>query len=61
MQYLFAAASMFALLLAVDLMSGETFERAWPAALAWAAVASGMFIGARYRNMKRAMAAGARK
>jgi len=53
-QYLFAVASMFALLLVVDLLRGERLERAWPASLAWAGVASALFIGTRYRNMKRA-------
>ncbi|KQQ97489.1 hypothetical protein [Massilia sp. Leaf139] len=57
-QYLFAVVSMFALLTIIDLASGETFERAWPSALAWAAVASALFIGARYRNTKRGLACG---
>lgn len=52
-QYLVAVASMFALLLVIDLfMRDETLERAWPSALAWAAVASAIFIGSRYRNMR---------
>lgn len=52
-QYLVAVASMFALLLAIDvLMRDEPLERAWPSALAWAAVASAIFIGSRYRNMR---------
>ncbi len=53
MQYLFAVVSMFALLIGVNLLQGEPIERAWPSALAWAAVASAIFIGTRYRNMKR--------
>jgi hypothetical protein len=57
-QYLFAVASMFALLLVVDLLRGESVARAWPSALAWAGVASALFIGTRYRNMKRASAGG---
>jgi hypothetical protein len=57
-QYLFAVASMFALLLVVDLLRGESLERAWPSALAWAGVASALFIGTRYRNMKRDSACG---
>lgn len=53
-QYLAAVVSMFALLLAIDLlMRDETLERASPSALAWAAVASAIFIGSRYRNMRR--------
>ena len=58
MQYLFAVASMFALLMVVDMLRGETFERAWPYALLWAAVASSLFVGTRYRNMKRGIACG---
>ena len=58
MQYLFAVASMFVLLMAVDLARGETLERAWPSALIWAGVASALFIGTRYRNMKRGLACG---
>lgn len=57
-QYLFAVASMFALLLVVDLLRGESLERAWPSALVWAGVASALFIGTRYRNMKRGSACG---
>jgi hypothetical protein len=53
-QYLIAVSSMFALLLVVDLlMRGETLARAWPSALIWAVLASALFIGTRYRNMKR--------
>jgi hypothetical protein len=53
-QYLIAVVSMFGLLLVIDLLvRGETLARAWPSALIWAAVASALFIGARYRNMKR--------
>ena len=59
-QYLIAVASMFALLLVIDiLMRGETLARAWPSALAWAAVASAIFIGSRYRNMRNNIACGA--
>ena len=52
-QYLIAVASMFILLLVIDLlMRGETLARAWPSALAWAAAASVIFVGSRYRNMR---------
>lgn len=55
-QYLFAVVSMFALLLAVDvLMRGEAFERAWPSALAWAAIASALFVGRRWYNMRKGL------
>jgi hypothetical protein len=53
-QYLIAVSGMFALLLIIDLVArGETFARAWPSSLIWSAVASALFIGTRYRNMKR--------
>jgi hypothetical protein len=53
-QYLIAVVSMFGLLLVIDLvMRGETFARAWPSSLIWAAVSSAIFIGTRYRNMRR--------
>lgn len=56
-QYLFAVVSMFGLLLVIDLlMRDETFARAWPSALIWAAIASALFVGTRYRNMKRGIA-----
>jgi len=55
-QYLFAAVSMFALLMAVDvLMRGEAFERAWPGALAWSVLASALFIGRRYYTMRKGL------
>ena len=59
MQYLFAVVSMFTLLMVVDLLRGETLERAWISALMWAMVASAIFIGTRYRNMKRGIACSA--
>jgi hypothetical protein len=53
-QYMIAVVSMFGLLLVIDvLVRGEIFARAWPSALIWAVVASALFIGTRYRNMKR--------
>ena len=61
-QYLFAVVSMFALLLAVDvLMRGEAFARAWPSALAWAAVASALFVGRRYYMMRKGLECAARE
>jgi predicted aspartyl protease len=58
-QYLIAVVSMFALLLVIDLlMRGETFARAWPSSLIWAVVASALFVGTRYRNMKRGVECG---
>jgi hypothetical protein len=56
-QYLLAVLSMAALLVGIDLvLRGETFARAWPSALTWAVVASALFVGTRYRNMKRGIA-----
>ena len=53
-QYLIAVVSLFGILLLIDLlMREETFARAWPSSLIWAAVASALFVGTRYRNMKR--------
>ncbi|QNA88995.1 hypothetical protein G4G28_11820 [Massilia sp. Dwa41.01b] len=57
-QYCAAACSMFGLLLGVDMARGELFARAWPYALAWALVASALFVGTRYRNMRRGIACG---
>lgn len=58
MQYLFAVVSMFAILMAADMLQGETAARAWPYALGWAALASAIFVGTRYRNMKRGIDCG---
>jgi hypothetical protein len=56
-QYLIAVVSMFGLLIVVDLLlHGETLARAWPSALIWAVLASALFVGTRYRNMKRGIA-----
>jgi hypothetical protein len=55
-QYLIAVVTMTALLLAIDMMSGETFVRALLSAAGWAAVASALFIGTRYRNTRRNLA-----
>jgi hypothetical protein len=53
-QYAIAVLSMFILLLIVDLaIRGEKLARAWPSSLIWAAVASALFVGTRYRNIKR--------
>jgi hypothetical protein len=55
-QYLIAVVTMAALLVGIDMMGGETFARALLSALAWSAIASALFIGTRYRNMKRGLA-----
>jgi hypothetical protein len=57
-QYLIAVVTMAALLTGFDMMRGETFARALLPALAWSAIASALFIGTRYRNMKRGSACG---
>lgn len=54
-QYLIAVVTMFALLMVIDLLRGEVLERAWPSALLWAVVASAIFIGSRYRTVKRGL------
>jgi len=56
-QYLMAIIAMFALLLLIDLLvRGEVFARAWPSSLIWAAIASTLFVGTRFRNMKHGIA-----
>lgn len=55
-QYLLAASTMFALLVAVDLMRGRTFAGTWAESLAWAAAASAMFVGSRYRQARKGIA-----
>ena len=57
-QYLIAVVTMTALLVDIDMLGGETFVRALLSAAAWSAVASALFIGTRYRNMKRNIACG---
>lgn len=57
-QYLIAVVTMTALLVGIDMLGGETFVRALLSGGAWAAVASALFIGTRYRNMKRNIACG---
>jgi hypothetical protein len=57
-QYLIAVVTMTALLVGIDMLGGETFVRALLSAAAWSAVASALFIGTRYRNMKRNIACG---
>jgi len=53
-QYLLASGSMFALLVAVDvLLRGEAFEAGWRESLAWSIVASAIFIGSRYYRASR--------
>jgi len=55
-QYLLAASTMFALLIAVDLLRGEAFAGAWPGSLAWAATAAAIFVGSRYRQARKGAA-----
>ncbi len=48
-QYLLAAGSMFALLVAIDVfLRGEAFETGWRMSLAWSVMAAAIFIGSRY-------------
>jgi hypothetical protein len=48
LQYVVAAASMFALLLVIDLISGKQLTDGVWTSLAFALAASAIFIGARY-------------
>jgi len=53
-QYLLAAGTMFALLVAVDvLLRGEALDTGWRESLAWSVVASAIFIGSRYYRASR--------
>ena len=58
-QYLLAASSMFLLLEAVDMLRGEAFGAAWRESLAWAVLASAIFIGSRYYQAKKGAACAA--
>lgn len=53
-QYLLAASTMFALLVAVDVfLRGEAFETGWRESLAWSVLAAAIFIGSRYYRAER--------
>lgn len=53
MQYLLAAATMFAILVGIDLLSGvELADVVWMS-LAYALVAAAIFIGARYSQSRK--------
>ena len=53
-QYLLAASSMFALLVAVDVfLRGEPFDTGWRESLAWSVLASAIFNGSRYYKAER--------
>jgi hypothetical protein len=56
MQYLFAVLTLFGVLLAVDVAQGTALVDAWPSCLAWAAVASAIFTGSRYRQYRKGIA-----
>lgn len=53
MQYLLAAGTMFAILVAVDLVSGKQLaDEVWMS-LAWALASAAIFIGARYNQSRK--------
>lgn len=52
-QYLLAASSMFLLLEVVDMLGGDAFGANWRESMAWAVLASAIFIGSRYYQAKR--------
>ncbi|HWJ96316.1 MAG TPA: hypothetical protein VNT33_16425 [Telluria sp.] len=52
-QYLVATVTMFVLLLVIDLLRGTPVEQAWASCLLWAAAASAIFVGSRYRQAAR--------
>ena len=51
-QYMLAATSMFAILVAVGLLRGETFADTGAGSLAWAAISAAIFTGSRYRRAR---------
>jgi hypothetical protein len=55
-QYLFAMVTLLGVLLAVDVAQGTALVDAWPSCLAWAAVASALFTGSRYRQYRKGIA-----
>jgi hypothetical protein len=60
-QFLLASSTMFAILVGVDMLKGTSFDDAWPSALAWALVASAIFIGSRYHRTRKAIACATRE
>lgn len=58
-QYLLATTTMFALLLVIDLLRGTALDQAWASCLLWAAAASAIFVGSRYRQAARGEACAA--
>jgi hypothetical protein len=52
-QFLLAAASMFALLVVVDLLRGTPLAGAWVESLTWAVTAAAIFAGSRYRQARK--------
>jgi hypothetical protein len=53
LQFLFAAVTMFLLLIGVDLLSGANVGDSLWGTLAWAVTASALFTGARYSRARR--------
>lgn len=49
-QYLLAAGTMFLLLLAIDLMRGDSLAATWAHTLAWSGAAAAIFVAARWRQ-----------
>lgn len=58
MQYLLAAGTLFVILVGVDYASGTSIEDGAWSALAWALVAAGLFVGARYNQARKGIACG---
>jgi len=54
-QYLLAAGTMFLLLIAIDLMRGDSFAAVWLHTLAWSGAAAAIFVAARWRQAARAV------
>jgi hypothetical protein len=55
-QFVLAATTMNAVLVAVGLLRGEVFAEHWLENLAWALAASTIFVGSRYRQARKGAA-----
>lgn len=60
-QYLLAAGTMFLLLVAIDLMRGDSFAATWAHTLVWSGAAAAIFVAARWRQAAAAADADTRK
>jgi hypothetical protein len=52
-QFVLAATTMNAVLVAVGLLRGDVFKEHWVENLAWAVTAAAIFVGSRYRQARK--------